>query len=89
MHPDYIYKSEGKYTLRGNPVYAIRNNRDYKDREVMGEDLIGRLVEIDGQECLVLGVESYCIGGVYGKHREIALMVGEPKIIAPGSAGGV
>lgn len=89
MHPDYIFKSEGKFSVRGNPVYATRNNRDYANREVMGEDLIGRLVEIDGSECLVIGVESFAIGGVYRKHREIALMVGEPKIIAPGGAGGV
>jgi len=83
MHPDYIYKSEGKFSVRGNPVYATRNNRDYADRDAMGLDLIGRSVEIDGQEFLVKGVESYAIGGVYRKGREIALMVGEPQIIAP------
>lgn len=83
MHPDYTYKSEGKFSVRGNPVYATRNNRDYENREVMAKDLNNRLVEIDGQECLVMGVESFCIGGVYRKGREITLMVGEPKVIAP------
>jgi hypothetical protein len=85
MSPDYIYKSDAEFTVMGNPVYATRNNRDYEDRDAMGRDLNGRLVEIDGKEFLVIGVESYAIGGVYRKGREIALMVRAPEIIAPES----
>lgn len=66
-----VYVSEG----RGS-VHIVRNPRDTHSDECWSW-LIGHRVRLDGRIVEVLGVESYCIHGLYSAGHPIGIIVRE------------
>jgi hypothetical protein len=65
------YKSEDKFKVRGKDVFAVRNDERFKKDS---NHLIGEIVEIDGVQRKVIGVDAWALSEIR-EGAPIGLMV--------------
>jgi len=72
----YKFKSvEPPSMMQGCLAYTTYLHRDYKSAEDLVDDLILRMVEIDGRKYYVVGIKKHQTTGSYYEGALIALLV--------------